>query len=78
MIDKTNKENSQENQEELYRLKEVFRDKLTIKKLEKALSESLKLQKHYAELLNCYDEGERRTFDSINEWMERLKEIGKL
>jgi hypothetical protein len=70
MKDKINKEISQESQEETY--------KLTIENLEKALSESLKLQKHYAELLNCYDGGERITFDSIDEWLKRLEKIGYL
>jgi len=43
-----------------------------------ALSESLKLQKHYAKLLNQYDGGERMIFGSISEWIDRLRVIGKL
>jgi hypothetical protein len=43
-----------------------------------ALRESVKLQSHYADLLNMYDEGRRRTFVSAEEWIERLVEIGTL
>lgn len=46
-------------------------DKLTI-----ALEQSLKLQSHYANLLNMYDGGERLTFPGIQEWFDRLEEIG--
>jgi len=41
--------------------------------LQTALTESLKLQSHYALLLNMYDGGTRLTFPSIEEWVERLK-----
>ena len=37
-----------------------------------ALTESVKLQSHYAKLLNMHDEGERMIFNSIDEWLERL------
>jgi len=43
-----------------------------------ALEESLKLQGHYAELLNQYDGGERMIFKTIKEWIERLKKTGVL
>jgi hypothetical protein len=46
--------------------------------LYKALVESLKLQKHYASLLNQYDDGKRIGFDSPEEWIARLKELKKL
>lgn len=46
--------------------------------LEIALAESLKLQSHYAVLLNGHDGGERQTFDSVDDWICRLKEIGVL
>lgn len=42
-----------------------------------ALDESLKLQSHYAELLNMHDGGQRMTFDSAK-WIERLKDLGDL
>jgi hypothetical protein len=45
-------------------------------KMEIALSESVKLQSHYAALLNQYDGGERLTFKSSAEWIERLEKIG--
>jgi len=37
-----------------------------------ALEESVKLQSHYAELLNMHDGGERRTFPHATDWLERL------
>jgi hypothetical protein len=40
-----------------------------------ALYESLRLQSHYAELLNMYDGGERRQFSTVDEWITRLREI---
>jgi len=43
-----------------------------------ALEESLKLQSHYAELLNMHDGGERIGFSSADAWIERLRECGKL
>jgi hypothetical protein len=43
-----------------------------------ALRESLKLQAHYAQLLNMYDEGERRIFKTPHEWIARLKRIGTI
>ena len=41
--------------------------------LEYALEESLKLQSHYAELLNIRDGGERIKFPTVGSWLERLK-----
>jgi hypothetical protein len=49
-----------------------------IESLRVALRESLRLQSHYAELLNVSDGGERRIFRSPDEWMERLREVGML
>lgn len=43
----------------------------------RALDESVKLQSHYAELLNYYDEGKRLTFASSDEWMAWLRSIGQ-
>jgi len=43
-----------------------------------ALEESLKLQAHYAALLNMYDGGERGIFNSTLEWIGRLREMGIL
>lgn len=39
-----------------------------IEQLRIALHESLKLQAHYAKLLNDYDGGNRMIFDTIQEW----------
>lgn len=43
--------------------------------LEKALGELVKLQAHYAKLLNQYDGGQRHAFDSAQEWLDRLAEL---
>ena len=40
-----------------------------------ALEELVKLQAHYARLLNAHDGGERKAFESAEQWMERLKEV---
>jgi hypothetical protein len=44
------------------------------------LRESLKLQRHYAELLNMNDGGQRRldVFASPEAWIARLRETGDL
>lgn len=46
--------------------------------LQVALAESVKLQSHYAGLLNQYDEGQRRQFANEDEWIGRLRELGRL
>ena len=40
-----------------------------------ALEQSVRLQSHYAKLLNQYDGGTRRVFASADEWMARLREM---
>lgn len=52
------------------------KDKYIILQLRNALNESLKLQSHYARLLNKYDNGERMSFYNIEDWIKRLKELG--
>ena len=47
-------------------------------RLEIALSESVKIQSHYAVLLNMYDGGKRLEFKNIQEWMDRLAKVGIL
>lgn len=63
-------------------LRDVFKDnrflRETIASITLALEESVKLQSHYAELLNMYDGGKRIGFVSAAVWIERLKECGKL
>ena len=44
-----------------------------IEELECALEESVKLQSHYAELLNMWDQGRRLRFKDAAEWMKRLQ-----
>jgi Tfp pilus tip-associated adhesin PilY1 len=41
-------------------------------KLRAALEESVKLQSHYAMLLNVYDSGKRMQFDNADAWLIRL------
>jgi len=43
-----------------------------------ALVESVKLQSHYAKLLNQHDGGERMQFENVAEWIERLRKVGTL
>ena len=42
-----------------------------------ALEESVKLQSHYAAILNQYDGGKRICFPSVDAWLDRLKEMKK-
>ncbi|MGD0278086.1 MAG: hypothetical protein ABSC11_02140 [Smithella sp.] len=49
-----------------------------IETLEIALSESLKLQSHYAELLNMHDGGKRIGFKTIEEWINRLEKVREI
>jgi hypothetical protein len=46
--------------------------------LVKALEESVKLQSHYAELLNMHDGGKRIGFESADAWIARLRECGTI
>jgi hypothetical protein len=48
------------------------------KRMAGALEHSLKLQENYATLLNMYDGGERIIFKSVDEWVDRLKELGEI
>jgi hypothetical protein len=41
----------------------------------KALEESVKLQSHYARILNGWDGGKRIEFVSADDWIERLYEV---
>ena len=40
-----------------------------------ALEESVKLQSHYAELLNMHDGGQRIQFKDAKEWLLRLRKV---
>lgn len=46
-----------------------------IKRLREALAESVKLQSHYASILNGYDGGRRMQFGSAEEWLDRLSAV---
>lgn len=53
-------------------------DGVSREQLVAALQESVGLQRHYAALLNQRDGGRRREFDTVQRWIERLREIGSL
>jgi hypothetical protein len=53
-------------------------DKKWISILMVALEHSVKLQSHYAGLLNAYDGGARREFPHPTDWIERLMETGDI
>jgi hypothetical protein len=48
------------------------------RKLLTALAESVKLQSHYAMLLNAYDGGQRIRFNDAAAWIARLRETGTI
>lgn len=50
----------------------------TNEQLRFALEQSVKLQSHYAHILNMYDSGNRKMFRDANEWIERLKDVSDL
>jgi hypothetical protein len=54
---------------------EAALEALGYRELLEALEKSVKLQSHYARLLNMNDGGKRMTFDSAASWMERLKSL---
>jgi len=43
-----------------------------------ALAEMVKLQAHYAKLLNEYDQGERVSFPDAQTWLDRMADLGKI
>jgi hypothetical protein len=45
--------------------------------LKSALDESIKLQSHYAVLLNGWDGGQRLQFANAEEWLARLRALAK-
>jgi len=56
----------------LAEIAEVFK---AVARLQYGLNESVKLQSHYAELLNMYDHGERIQFDTSEDWLQRIEQI---
>lgn len=52
--------------------------KKEVAELKIALQESIKLQSHYANLLNMHDGGARMLFGSPEKWIERLRECGTI
>lgn len=53
-------------------MEDICREKREIKD---ALEGSVKLQSHYALLLNMHDSGQRRTFVNADAWIARLREL---
>ncbi len=49
-----------------------------VEELRVALEESVKLQSHYASLLNLHDGGNRIGFTDADAWIARLRETGTL
>jgi hypothetical protein len=49
--------------------------KSRIERLQAALEESVKLQSHYAGLLNMYDDGKRMQFMTAEDWLRRLSQL---
>lgn len=49
-----------------------------VRELRVALEESVKLQSHYADLLNMHDGGHRIGFKDAKAWIARLRETKKL
>lgn len=56
---------------------EAALDAVSFAEIKFALDESVKLQAHYADLLNMHDGGERIVFADTDAWMARLRELRK-
>jgi hypothetical protein len=54
---------------------QIERMESQLQELSDALERSVKLQSHYAELLNGYDGGRRLQFETADAWLLRLKEV---
>ncbi len=63
---------------ELIRERKIGELARRVRLLESALAESVKLQSHYAMLLNAYDGGKRLQFTGPTAWMARLEELNHL
>lgn len=59
---------------ELYERQLAARD-ADVGRLWDALAESVKLQAHYASLLNMHDGGQRLIFPTVEAWLARLHEL---
>lgn len=54
---------------------EIKRLNAELTETRQALDESVRLQSHYASLLNQYDGGLRITFANSQEWIDRLRHV---
>lgn len=57
---------------DLYERQLAARD-AEVRTLRGALAESVKLQAHYADLLNMHDGGQRQIFPTVEAWLARLR-----
>jgi hypothetical protein len=48
-----------------------------LEELQRGLDESVKLQSHYAGLLNIWDGGKRTVFPDSEDWLKRLRKTRK-
>jgi hypothetical protein len=48
---------------------------VTLTETRTALAESVKLQAHYATLLNMHDGGKRLIFPTVESWLDRLRSV---
>lgn len=62
--------------EALKRANSLAESTLEPQSLSIALEESVKLQSHYASILNQYDGGQRLQFDCAERWLRRLALLG--
>jgi hypothetical protein len=56
---------------------QIYYLRARVAELESALEQSVKLQSHYAMLLNDWDGGTRLRFDSVKEWLAKLAALAQ-
>jgi hypothetical protein len=66
------------NEQNAIRVAEAINDVLfdSARELRHGLEQSVRLQSHYAGLLNLHDGGERLQFATADEWLARLRSLG--
>lgn len=61
----------------VFRIASLIENATGLVELKEALAESVKLQAHYATLLNQWDGGKRIVFPDAEAWLARLRELRK-
>lgn len=56
-------------------MRRMRRTNVSPDELHEALDESVRLQSHYAALLNQYDGGGRMVFPDADAWIQRLRDL---